>query len=153
MSDVDFVEALKSSQGDNPRTTIFFDVAGHAAQRARAIACEPGRLSGWQERKAKAMFLEHLEGGIQISAVAKACCLSRSHFSRAFKVATGHSPSDWLQLARLTRAKQLLEQNDSPICQVGLACGFVDQSHFSRMFSRKFGMTPRKWRAQEQAQP
>ncbi|WP_237140718.1 helix-turn-helix domain-containing protein [Pseudomonas silesiensis] len=78
--------------------------------------------------------------------------MSRSHFSRAFKKATGHSPRDWFQLARLTRAKELLEQTDFSITQVGMECGFADQPHFTKIFSRKFGMPPGKWRAKEKPQ-
>jgi transcriptional regulator GlxA family with amidase domain len=156
MSDVDVVEVFKSSQ------SIAIDVAGLGAEQIMTMARaylpliatnnERVRLSYWQERKAKEVMMENLDCGIQISAVAKECSLSRSHFSRAFKNATGHSPRDWLQLARLTQAKELLEQTDFSISQVGLECGFVDQSHFTRMFSRKFGMPPGKWRAQEKFQ-
>lgn len=162
MSDVDVLEVFKSSQGGDKRAPIAIDAAGLGAEQIVTMACTylrliatnngRGRLSYWQERKAKEVMMENLDCGIQISSVAKECSLSRSHFSRAFKNATGHSPRDWLQLARLTRAKELLEQTDFSISQVGLECGFADQSHFSRMFSRKFNMTPRKWRVSEKPQ-
>jgi AraC family transcriptional regulator len=32
------------------------------------------------------------------------------------------------------------------LCDIALACGFGDQSHFSRSFSRTMGITPLKWR-------
>lgn len=104
------------------------------------------RLSCWQERAAKKLMMENLDCSIQIATVAKECCLSRSHFSRAFKNTTGHSPRDWLQLARMTLAKKLLEQTDFSVSHVGFECGFADQPHFTRMFTRNVGMTPRKWR-------
>lgn len=107
---------------------------------------EPARLSAWQERAAKKVMMDNLDGGIQIADVARECSLSRSHFSRAFKNSTGQTPRDWLQLARLTQAKELLEQTDLSISQVGLECGFSDQPHFTRMFSRQFGMTPGRLR-------
>jgi AraC-like DNA-binding protein len=159
MSDVDTVEVLKSSQGGGYPAPIVIDAVGFGAEQIMTIAGpfprliatnnERGRLSYWQERKAKEVMMENLDYGIQITAVAKECSLSRSHFSRAFKNATGHSPRDWFQFARLTRAKVLLEQTNFSISQVGLECGFADQAHFSNIFSRKFGMPPGKWRAKE----
>jgi AraC-like DNA-binding protein len=160
MSDVDTVQAVKSSRGVGKPAPIVIDALGCDAEQIMTIAGpfprlatgdERDRLSYWQERKAKEVMMENLDCGIQISAVAKECSLSRSHFSRAFKNATGHSPRDWLQLARLTQAKELLEQTDFSISQVGLECGFVDQSHFTRIFSKKFGMPPGKWRTQEKS--
>ncbi|MFJ3522049.1 helix-turn-helix domain-containing protein [Pseudomonas sp. NPDC090203] len=110
---------------------------------------DAARLSAWQERAAKKMMMDNLDGGIQISDVARECSLSRSHFSRAFKNSTGQTPRDWLQLARLTQAKELLEQTDLSISQVGLECGFADQPHFTRMFTRRFGMTPGRLRTEQ----
>jgi len=161
MRDMDVLEVFKSRRGEDNRASIASDVAGLGAKpimtmafaylRLKATSSERTRLSYWQERKAKEVMMENLDCGIQISTVAKECSLSRSHFSRAFKKATGYSPRDWLQLARLTRAQELLEQTDFSISQVGLECGFVDQSHFTRMFSRKLGIAPGKWRLRERS--
>ena len=113
---------------------------------------EPARLSPWQERAAKKMMMDNLDGSIQIADVARGCALSRSHFSRAFKNSTGQTPRDWLQMARLAQAKELLEQTDLSISQVGLECGFADQPHFTRMFSRRFGMTPGRLRTAQRVE-
>jgi transcriptional regulator GlxA family with amidase domain len=110
---------------------------------------DAARLSPWQERVAKKLMMDNLDGGIQIADVARECSLSRSHFSRAFKNSTGQTPRDWLQLARLTQARELLEQTDLSISQVGLECGFADQPHFTRVFSRQFGMTPGRLRTEQ----
>ena len=158
MSDVDAVQIFKSSRGGGNPPPIVIVAPGSGAEQIMTIAdpftrlassYERDRLSYWQERKAKEVMMEHLDCGIRISVVAKECFLSRSHFSRAFKKATGHSPRDWFQLARLTRAKELLEQTDFSISRVGLECGFADQPHFTKIFSRHFGMPPRKWRVKE----
>lgn len=158
MNDVDAVQAVKPHRGVGNPAPIVIDALGCGAEQIMTIATpiprlatnnERDRLSYWQERKAKEVMMENLDCGIRISVVAKECSLSRSHFSRAFKKATGHSPRDWFQLARLTRAKELLEQTDFPISQVGLECGFADQPHFTKIFSKNFGMPPRKWRAKE----
>ncbi|EIK95726.1 AraC family transcriptional regulator [Pseudomonas sp. M47T1] len=111
-----------------------------------APAPERVALSPWQARRAKQLMLEQMSTSPSIADIAKACSLSRSHFSRAFKRTTGQSPRDWLLSARLSRAKELLADGNVPIAQVGLDCGFADQSHFTRVFTRCLGTTPFAWR-------
>jgi AraC-like DNA-binding protein len=104
-------------------------------------------LSAWQAQKAKLFMIQNMSSGVLVSAVAQACHLSRSHFSRAFRNSTGSSPRDWIRRARLTRAANLLVQTDQSISQIALECGFADQSHFTRVFARTLGISPGKWRA------
>jgi AraC-like DNA-binding protein len=103
-------------------------------------------LSPWQERLAKQTMLAQMPGGLSIAKVASECSLSRSHFSRAFKKATGLAPRDWFLRARLDKAKTLLAESPDPISQISLECGFADQSHFTRVFTRSTGATPFTWR-------
>ncbi|WP_081489147.1 helix-turn-helix domain-containing protein [Pseudomonas sp. R81] len=91
-------------------------------------------------------MLENLSSRVMVKEVAEACELSRSHFSRAFKVNTGMSPSEWLISARLERAKELLQSRSHAVSDVALACGFCDQSHFTRMFHSRIGLSPLAWR-------
>lgn len=113
---------------------------------------EPARderiaLAPWQERKAKALMTQDLSVRLSITEVAAQCSLSRSHFSRAFKRATGLSPQAWALKARVQSAKTLLSEQSMAISQVGLECGFSDQSHFCRTFSKMVGVSPRQWRS------
>lgn len=159
MNEVCVVDAAKPSAVSEKTAPAFIDAAGIGAEQILNIAhlcirlLQSGhgqaRLSYWQERTAKELMMAHLGSAIQISAIAKECALSRSHFSRAFKNSTGHTPSAWLLLARLTRAKELLTQTDWAISQVGYECGFADQPHFTRVFARELGMTPGKWRMEK----
>ncbi|WP_082236580.1 AraC family transcriptional regulator [Pseudomonas sp. WCS374] len=109
---------------------------------------EPARwgLAPWQERRAKELMLGNLTSRMKVEEVAEACKLSRSHFSRAFKVNTGVSPSEWLINARLERAKELLLSGTTAVSDVALACGFCDQSHFTRLFQSRIGSPPAAWR-------
>lgn len=108
---------------------------------------EGARLSAWQTQQAKRYMIQNMGSGLLISAVAQACHLSRSHFSRAFRNTTGSSPRDWIRRARLIRAANLLAQTDRAIAQVALECGFADQSHLTRAFAKTLGTSPGKWRA------
>lgn len=105
-----------------------------------------GGLAVWQLRRAQALMLEALAGPLSVTRVARECGLSHSHFSRAFKLSVGVSPYQWLCGQRVDRAKWLLINTDQTLLEVASSCGFSEQCHFTRMFSRLAGMTPGVWR-------
>ncbi|WP_397453342.1 helix-turn-helix domain-containing protein [Pseudomonas sp. NA-150] len=109
-------------------------------------------LSPWQERMAKDIMTRQMSKGLSIARIASDCSLSRSHFSRAFKKSTGYSPRDWFLQMRIGRAKALLLEGRVSISQISLDCGFADQSHFTRVFTRVAGATPFTWRRSQGAE-
>ncbi|WP_407700199.1 helix-turn-helix domain-containing protein [Steroidobacter agaridevorans] len=72
--------------------------------------------------------------------------LSRFHFCRVFRLSVGTSPREYLLQLRLQRAKALLKDSSSSVCEIAGICGFADQSHLTRMFRRRVGATPARWR-------
>ncbi|MGF6092778.1 helix-turn-helix domain-containing protein [Pseudomonas sp. 18173] len=120
---------------------------------ARAPASEPrktstGGLSPHRENMVKQLILERLGDSLEVTELAQACALSRSHFSRAFKCSTGLSPQDWIRQQRITLAKQLIRNTDMSLTQISLECGFCDQAHFCHIFTRSEGINPFAWRCQ-----
>ena len=105
-----------------------------------------GGLAAWRESLAKQLILERLGETIEVSDLARACALSRSHFSRAFKCTTGLSPQDWIRQQRIARAKQLIQNTNRSLTQISLECGFCDQAHFCHIFTRSEGINPFAWR-------
>ena len=105
-----------------------------------------GGLTPWRETLAKQLILDRLDETIEVTELAQACALSRSHFSRAFKCSTGLSPQDWIRNQRIARAKQLIQDTDMTLTQISLECGFCDQAHFCHMFTRSEGINPFAWR-------
>lgn len=109
-----------------------------------------GGLAPWQERRAKEMLLADLSGNVTLADLAKACRLSCSQFSQAFRQTVGRPPHQWLLFQRVERSKELILNGDQPLCEIALATGFADQSHFTRVFSRMVKTSPAAWaRAQE----
>ncbi|WP_095135422.1 AraC family transcriptional regulator [Pseudomonas sp. Irchel s3a10] len=113
---------------------------------SNVVLLPTGKLKLWQETAAKQLMLESLETGVSVSTLADACALSRSHFSRKFKASTRLSPTQWLRQQRILKSKQLLESSIMTLTQIAMACGFCDQAHFCRVFSKTEGMTPLAWK-------
>jgi AraC family transcriptional regulator len=103
-------------------------------------------LAPWQERRAKEAMNACLDKDISIAQLASECGLSSSHFARAFKQATGQPPHRWLLERRLETAQDLLLNSQMSLLEITKACGFSDQSHFSRAFTRMMGTSPGAWR-------
>ena len=74
--------------------------------------------------------------------LAEGAGLSTRQLERLFRKYIGQAPTRYYLGLRLTRARQLLLQTSMPILSVGLACGFVSASHFSKCYSEHFARTP-----------
>lgn len=70
------------------------------------------------------------------------------HFCRIFKKATGQSPHQYLQRARLERARELLSTTQLPLSTIAESLGFGSQSHFTRAFRSFNGFPPSDLRHQ-----
>lgn len=105
-----------------------------------------GGLAAWQERRAKDLLAANLDGGVALADIASECQLSLSHFSRAFRQSMGVAPHRWLLNRRVELAKDLLRDRKSSLSEVAMRCGFADQSHFTRVFTRWAGVSPGAWR-------
>jgi len=65
-----------------------------------------------------------------------------------FKKTSGLTPHRWLVQRRLERAQDLLLWSTLSLAQIALDCGFSEQSHFTRTFTRLVGTSPGEWRRQ-----
>jgi AraC family transcriptional regulator len=94
-------------------------------------------------------FIEdNLEGDLTIVRLAGIACLSRFHFARAFKAATGQTPHQCVSAKRLARAKALLLGGDRSLIDISLALGFSGQANFTRAFRQLTGQAPGEYRRQ-----
>lgn len=124
----------------------------HLIQRYARIAdparIKVGGLAPWRQRRAEGMLLSGLVCGVRLDEVARECHMSVSQFGRTFKKTTGLTPHRWLVQQRLERAKDLLLRSPQALAEIALDCGFSEQSHFTRTFTRLIGTSPGEWRRQ-----
>jgi AraC-like DNA-binding protein len=110
-----------------------------------------GGLARWQSDLASRLLLKDLCADLPVRRLASLCGLSRSYFTRAFKVSMGLPPHRWLVRQRLFRAEEMLEGTDESISLIALSCGFADQSHLTRSFHAVIGTSPAAWRRRRKA--
>lgn len=75
--------------------------------------------------------------------------MSVSHFRRLFKIKTGMTPTQYVTMIRLKFAEELLRKTDMNIKQIAEAVGYDNQLYFSKLFSRRFGKSPKDFREQK----
>ena len=74
--------------------------------------------------------------------------LSPQHIIRLFKQYIGVTPCAFVSGLRLERARELLKSSFLQIKQIRVEVGIGDESHFTRDFKEKFGLTPTEYRKQ-----
>jgi len=110
-------------------------------------------LAPWQERRAKELMMAFIDEALPLSRLATECGLSVRHFARAFRFSTGLPPHRWLLHHRVERAKELLQRKALSLADIAAFCGFADQSHFTRVFTRIVGASPGSWRRYREMRP
>ena len=126
--------------------------AGHAPNgfaHQDSITPLPRTRGGLPPRALKRVheYIEaHLEENIGIQILANIVGLSMFHFARAFKQSKGLTPHDYLIECRVRRAQDLLANTNLSLSEIAMAAGFADQSHCTRRFRERVGVTPSDYR-------
>jgi AraC family transcriptional regulator len=89
---------------------------------------------------------EHLSQDLSLAELAAVVNLSPNYFVTLFKRSTGLSPHQYVIHCRIERAKALLAENKLPIIEVCDRVGFQNPSHFTAVFRRFMGTTPKAYR-------
>ena len=103
-------------------------------------------LSKWQETRVKEVIAAHIDGNVTIAQLARECGLPLTGFASAFASTVGVPPHKWLLERRLERAMTMMRQTTLPLGQIAVECGFTDERHLVRVFSRSVGASPQSWR-------
>jgi AraC-like DNA-binding protein len=86
---------------------------------------------------------ENLAKPLTVMTVAETVNMSESAFAHLFKEITGTAPYQFLQQARLERARVLLASRNASVAEIARAVGYTSPSHFSAAFRRRYGTSPR----------
>ena len=98
-----------------------------------------------RKQKVEKFIDANLDQRILISGLASLVGLSSSQFQRAFKQSFGETTHMYLIKRRIERAKTIMLSQQLNFAEIALACGFSDQSHMTRLFTRLVGEPPNNW--------
>ncbi|MGV8921573.1 MAG: GlxA family transcriptional regulator [Pseudomonas sp.] len=92
--------------------------------------------------------LEHLEEEFTIERMASLATMSSRHFARVFAREVKMTPMEFLQSARIDKARSVLESTDWPLKTIAHRSGFGSVRHMRFLFGEKLGLTPSQYRKQ-----
>lgn len=91
---------------------------------------------------------KHYNEDIDVSFLAELENLSSSRYRAVFKQAVGTTPYDYIISLRINTACFYLSSNNYSIDEIAEIVGYSDQFYFSRIFKKKTGISPLKYRQQ-----
>lgn len=106
-------------------------------------------ISGLPQEKLRSVLVfidESLGQSLKVRQLAQRVGLSQFHFARMFRRSVGRPPHGYLTDLRMERAKHLLRETDLPLAKVATSVGYQTQAHFTGVFHREVGVTPRSYR-------
>jgi AraC-like DNA-binding protein len=124
-------------------------IAVHLAANYGRIRADTDVRTGLPPHKVSrvlALIKEHIGETISVDELAAAVHMSTCHFARMFKEAVRQPPHVYITGQRMEHAKQLLRTSNLPLVDVAAGAGFQTQAHFTSVFRRHAGVTPRIFR-------
>lgn len=121
----------------------FFDKP-HTCFSNSTKSFSPGTLS-YVARAKQLMAREY--STITVSELSSRLHLNRKYFSRIFKEVTGTSPQEYLVNIRLDCSEYYLLKTTYSIEQIASYCGYTTYNSFVQAFTKKYGMSPRQFKA------
>ncbi len=85
---------------------------------------------------------------LNIDMLAEQIGISRSHLYRKFKHLTGITVTEFIRNTRLKQAATLLKEKQMNVTQIAYAVGFSNQTHFSSLFKKTYGVSPSEYMSQ-----
>jgi transcriptional regulator GlxA family with amidase domain len=85
-------------------------------------------------------------GDLSVPVLAARAGMTERTFSRVFQKETGVGPAAFVEIARVNRAKALLETSDWPLARVAERAGFGSIEALHRAFNKRVGATPGEYR-------
>jgi len=122
---------------------VIFGLAG-TSRDVRPLDAGSASLEGLAE---VLRLLHETPGGPhRVEELARRAGLSPDRFSRRVRALFGLSASQLVIKVRVDAARRMLREGNAPIARVALACGYCDQSAFTRQFKAVTGLTPAQYR-------
>lgn len=96
--------------------------------------------------RALELLHDRYEAALTMADISRAVGVHPIHLARTFRRHFRCTPAAFAQYRRLEKAAGLLARTATPLADVAQACGFGDQAHLTRLFTRSFGVPPGLYR-------
>ena len=113
----------------------------------RAPRTDDARDAAWLGRVRDLLHARLGDRTLRVSDLAAAAGVHPVYLARVFRARYGTTPGAYLRGAGVDWAAGELAATARPLVEVALAAGFADQSHFTRAFRARIGVSPGQWRA------
>lgn len=126
------------------RLVVFLKRPGGQSQFSAHLAAQmadEGRIRSLQR-----WILDHLSLDLPLGSLADRAAMSVRNFTRVFQGATGTTPAEFVEMARVDAARRLLEESETPLQRVASRCGFTSSDTMRRAFLRRIGIGPSDYR-------
>ncbi|MDO5695850.1 MAG: AraC family transcriptional regulator [Eubacteriales bacterium] len=97
-------------------------------------------------RKMANFIYNHYEDKISLQDIADAGYISRNKCCDLFKKYAMQTPGSFLNMYRLEKSTEFLRNTDNSISSISSACGFGQPSYYTRLFQKRYEMTPKAYR-------
>jgi AraC family transcriptional regulator len=102
-------------------------------------------LSAKDQKRLASYIHDHLDEDLGLTTLAELVGMKPRQFSARFRNAFGATPHQYVTRARLQEGARLLATGRHAIAEIALRIGFSSQSHFTTVFRRTFGETPKRY--------
>lgn len=126
------------------RLVVFLRRPGGQSQFSAHLAAQIS--SDTRIESVQKWVLDHLNHDLTLPVLAQKAAMSVRNFGRVFRLETGNTPADFVELARVDAAKRLLEDSQIPIQSIAYQCGFTNVDLMRRAFIRRMGINPTDYR-------
>lgn len=120
---------------------IFFELMASLEIPSRLSSARPG----WLDR-AIALIEDRLFEPLSVAEIAREAGVHPVHLAREFRRHLHLSPGELVRLQRLAWARDRLRRSSLPVAAIAAAAGFSDQSHLTRRFRARYGISPSVYR-------
>jgi AraC family transcriptional regulator, transcriptional activator of pobA len=97
-------------------------------------------------RRFKNLIARHYLQKQTVKAYAEMLCVTPNHLNKIVKATTGKTALELITEKILIDAKALLQRSTMNVSEIAYNLGFEDTSYFTRLFRKKIGITPLKYR-------
>lgn len=145
-----FIELTRRDLGDDLAARVarqmLLDGAAPAPGASAPLAVYAGRRISARLQRALNLLDADLDGTLGVAVLAARVGLGRRELLRLFRREIGRAPGEVLRERRLERARSLVLSSPLPLSAIAGAVGFSSQSHLTRCYRERYGVTPARAR-------